>query len=53
MTLTYISWSNDFALHLKDNLKYEPSYFGIVGQYDMTFDHKINVGLCDVYLMAQ
>ena len=27
------------------------SYFGIKGQYDLTFDLKINVGLCDLYFM--
>ena len=25
------------------------SYFGIKSQYDMTFDLKINVGLCDIF----
>ena len=29
------------------------SYFGIKGQYDLTFDLKINVGLCDLYFMVQ
>ena len=29
------------------------SYFGIMGQCDLTFDLKINVGLCDLYFMAQ
>ena len=26
---------------------------GIKGQYDLTFDLKINVGLCDLYFMIQ
>ena len=26
---------------------------GIMGQYDLTFDLKINVGLCDLYFMVQ
>ena len=29
------------------------SYCGIKGQYDLTFDRKINVGLCDLYFMVQ
>ena len=29
------------------------SYFGIKGQYDLMFDPKINVGLCDLYFMVQ
>ena len=29
------------------------SFFGIMGQYDPTFDLKINVGLCDIYFMVQ
>ena len=29
------------------------SYFGIKGQYDLTFDLKINVGLSDLYFMVQ
>ena len=29
------------------------SYFGIKGQYDLTFDLKINVGVCDLYFMVQ
>ena len=28
-------------------------YFGIMSQYDMTFDLKINVGHCDRYFMVQ
>ena len=28
-------------------------YFGIMGQYDPTFDLKINVGLCDLYFVVQ
>ena len=28
-------------------------YFGIMGQYDPTFDSKINVGLYDLYFMVQ
>ena len=29
------------------------AYFGIVSQYDRTFDLKINVGHCDLYFMVQ
>ena len=29
------------------------SYFGIMSQYDTTFDLKINVGHCDLYFMVQ
>ena len=55
--MTYISWSSDFALHPEDYLMYEPYclsfYFGIMGQSDPTFDLKINVGLCYLYVMVQ
>ena len=36
VTVTYISWSNEFALYLED-------CFGIMSQYDTTFDLEINV----------
>ena len=29
------------------------SYFGIMSQYDTTFDLQINVGRCDLYFMVQ
>ena len=29
------------------------SFFGIMGQYDLTFDLKVNVGHCDLYCMVQ
>ena len=29
------------------------SYFGIISQYDMMFDLKINIGHCDIYFMVQ
>ena len=29
------------------------SYFGIMSQYDTTFDLKVNVGHCDLYFMVQ
>ena len=48
--MTYILWPTDFALYLED---YWISYFGIKCQYDLTFDLKINVGLCDLYFMVQ
>ena len=52
--MTYISWSSDFALYLEDYLMYDvTSYFGIMGQYDPTYDLKINVGLSDLYFMVQ
>ena len=43
--MTYILWSSDFVLHLEDYLMYKHHTFGIMGQYDPTFDLKINVGL--------
>ena len=87
LTVTYISWSSDFALYLEDYLMYESvwpdiwpkrnvghwdlyftvhwfcliswtlrdvwtSYFGIMSQYDPTFDLKINVCHCDLYFMV-
>ena len=48
--MTYILWPSDFALYLEDYLMHE---LGIKGQYDLTFDRKINVGLCDIYFMVQ
>ena len=50
--MTYISWSSDLALYLEGNLMYEHP-FGIMNQYDPTFDLKINVGNCDLYFMVQ
>ena len=43
ITLTF-----DSALHLEDNLMYEHHTLG-----DTTFDLKVNVGLCDLYFIAQ
>ena len=34
-------------------LSYRGRYFGIMSQYDTTFDLKINVGHCDLYFMGQ
>ena len=51
--MTYISWSSEFALYLEDYLIYEHHYFGIMSQYDLMFDLKINVGHCDLYFMVQ
>ena len=48
--MTHISWSSEFALYLEDYLMYE--HFGIMGQYDPTFDLKINVGQCDLYFIV-
>ena len=51
--MTNISWSSDFALYPEDYLMYEwTSYFGIMSQYDMTFDLNINVGHYDLYFMV-
>ena len=33
-SVTYISWSSDFVLHLEEYLV----YFGIMGQFDPKFD---------------
>ena len=49
--MTYILWPSDFALYLEDYLMYEHN--GIKGQYDLTFDLKINVGQCVLYFMVQ
>ena len=51
-SLTYISWSSDFALYRR-LFDVWTSYFGIMSQYDTTFDLKINVGHCDLYFMVQ
>ena len=61
--MTYISWSSEFALCLKNYLMdcfiswrlfdLWTSYFGIMGQYDQTFDLKINICHCDLYFMVQ
>ena len=49
VTVTYISWSSDFVLHLEDYLMYEHHTLGLY----RTFDLKINVGLCDLYFMVE
>ena len=51
--MNYISWSSDFALYLEDYFAACTSYFGIMSQYDTTFDLKIIVGHCDLYFMVQ
>ena len=52
--MTYILWSSDFSFYLEDYLMYEHHYiFGIIIQYDLMFDLKINVGHCDLYFMVQ
>ena len=51
--MTYISWSSGFALYLEDYLMYEHPIFGIMNQYDPTFNLKINVGHFDLYFMVQ
>ena len=51
VTVNYISWSSDFALHLEDYLMYEHHTLGL--SVSMTFDLKINVDLCDLYFMVQ
>ena len=48
--MTYIPWSSDFALYLEDFLMYEHYY---LGQYDLKFDLKLNIGHCDLYFMVQ
>ena len=52
VTVTYVSWSSDFALSWR-LFDVWGSYFGIMSQYDPTFDLKINVGHCDLYFMVQ
>ena len=51
--MTYISWSSDFELYLEDCLMYEHHTSGFIGQYDQTFDLKVNVSRCDLYFMVQ
>ena len=64
ISMTYISWSSDFALYLAFMVQWfcliswrlfdvYTSYFGSTNQYDPTFDLKINVGHCDLYFMVQ
>ena len=36
--MTYISWSGEFALYLEDYLMAKKSFFGIMSQWDITFD---------------
>ena len=51
--MIYISWSSDFAIYFEDYFDVWTSYFGIMTQYDTTFDLKINIGHCDLYFMGQ
>ena len=57
VNMTYISHSSDFALYLEDYLMFIfdlwTSYFGIMSQYNTTFDLKINVGHCDFALYLE
>ena len=52
VSMTYISRSSDFVIswRLFDEWTL---LFGIMSQYDPTFDLKINVGHCDLYSMVQ
>ena len=52
VSMTHISRSSDFALNLEDCLMYE-HHTGIMSQYDLMYDLKINVGHCDLYFMVQ
>ena len=45
--MTCISWFSDIGLYLEDYLM----YFGIMSQYDMTFDLKINVQVTVTYIL--
>ena len=47
VSMTHISWSTDFALYLEDYLMYE-HHTGIMSQYNLMCDLKINVGHCDL-----
>ena len=50
--MTYISWFSDFASYFEGYLMYKHNNMG-KSQYDLTFDLKIKVGHCDLYLMVQ
>ena len=52
VTVTYIPWSSEFALSWR-LFDVWTLLFGIMSQYDPTFDLKINVGHCDLYFMVQ
>ena len=52
VSVTYISWSSDFALRLKDYSMDDLSYFQIMRQDDPNFDLKINIGQHDLYFMV-
>ena len=49
--MTYVSWSSDLSLYIED-FDVRTSYFGIMSQYDTTFDLKIFVGHYDLYFMV-
>ena len=49
MRMTYISRSSDFVIFLR----IFDRFFGIMSQWDMAFDLKINVGHSDLYFMVQ
>ena len=57
MTLTYVSWSegqHDLYFTIKCCLiDWWTSYFGIMHQYDITFNFKLNVGFSDLYFTVQ
>ena len=53
VTVTYISWSSDFALYLEDHLTYAHHISQIMKWYDTTFDLNMIVSHCDLYFMVQ
>ena len=48
--MTFISWSTDFASYQEDYLMYEQHNLGLCVSMTRSFDLKINVGHCDLYL---
>ena len=52
VSMTHVSRSTELAFYLKNYLTYE-YHTGIMSQYDLMCDLKINVGHCDLYVMGQ
>ena len=53
VSMIHISLSSDFCLISWRLFDVWTSHFGIMSQYDLTCDLKINVGHCDLYFMVQ
>ena len=50
--MTYISLLSDLALYFEDYLMCKRNILGVICQYDLMLDFKMQVGHCDLYFMV-